>query len=142
MTNVKSQIPNKSFNSKMSNEKKFDIYDRALEFAARVAKVVNGLPGSQAGLEYSKQVIRASGSIGANIEEADGTLTKRDFVSKMGIARREARESRHWLRLIRKVELINNPENKKELGWQIGEAEELMLILSSIVNKTKQKMLK
>ncbi len=123
----------------MTNRRKFDIYDRALEFAARVTKLVDRLPKSQAALEYGRQVIRASGSIGANIEEADGTLTKKDFVNKMGIARREARESRHWLRLIKKVGLTNHPEDKKELDWQIGEAEELMLILSSIINKTKEK---
>ena len=123
----------------MANVKRFDIYDRALEFAARVARLVNKLPMSQATLEYGKQIIRASGSIGANIEEADGTLTKKDFVNKMGIARREARESRHWLQLIKKAQLVNNKENEKELDWQIGEAEELMLILSSIINKVNKK---
>jgi len=123
----------------MANMKRFDIYDRALEFAARVARLVNKLPMSQATLEYGKQIIRASGSIGANIEEADGTLTKKDFVNKMGIARREARESRHWLQLIKKAQLVNNKENEKELDWQIGEAEELMLILSSIINKVNKK---
>jgi len=123
----------------MANVKRFDIYDRALEFAARVARLVNKLPMSQATLEYGKQIIRASGSIGVNIEEADGTLTKKDFVNKMGIARREARESRHWLQLIKKAQLVNNKENEKELDWQIGEAEELMLILSSIINKVNKK---
>lgn len=122
----------------MPNEKKFDIYDRALEFAARVAKLLNKLPKNLCVVEYGKQVIKASGSIGANIEEADGTLTKKDFISKIGIARREARESRHWLRLINKVGLINNPEDTKELSWQMREAEELMLILSSIINKTRR----
>ena len=77
----------------MTNGRKFDIYDRALEFAARVAILVNKLPRIQAALEYGRQVIRASGSIGANIEEADGALTKKDFINKMGIARRESRES-------------------------------------------------
>jgi len=55
----------------------------------------------------------------------------------MGIARRESRESRHWLRLIKEVGTVHNPEVKKELEWQLGEAEEIMLILSSIINKTR-----
>jgi four helix bundle protein len=120
----------------MTTGRRFDIYDRALEFAARVARLISRLDKSQALIEYGKQVIRASGSIGANIEEADGALTKKDFVNKMGIARREARESRHWLRLIKKVDLAKVPDDRGELDWQIGEAEELLLILSSIINKT------
>lgn len=123
----------------MREERKFDIYDRALEFAVRVAKLTGILPRGQIALEYSKQLIKSSASIGANIEEADGTLTKRDFVNKMGIARREARESRHWLRLIKKVGLVSNAENEKELDWQLKESQELMLILSSIINKTNKK---
>lgn len=118
--------------------KKFDIYDRALEFAARVARFVDRLPKTQAALVYGKQLIEASGSIGANIEEADGALTKKDFVNKMGISRRESRESRHWLRLIEKVGLVINQDDKKELDWLIGESTELLLILSSIINKTKR----
>ena len=137
MTNLKFQITNELPNSKC--QKKFDIYDRDLEFAARVAKLVDRLPKKQVSFIYGKQVIQASGSVGANIEEADGTLTKKDFVNKMGIARRESRESRHWLRLIKKVELVNNLDDMKELDWQINEAKELMLILSSIINKTQRK---
>ncbi|MFH1753084.1 MAG: four helix bundle protein [Candidatus Omnitrophota bacterium] len=123
----------------MTNKQKFDIYDRSLDFAVRVAKLVSKLPRTQTALEYSKQVIRASGSIGANIEEADGALSKRDFINKMGIARRESRESRHWLRLILKTGLVNRSEDIKELEWQIRESEEIMLILSSIINKTKER---
>ena len=124
----------------MTNEKRFDIYDRALGFAVRVAKLIDRLPKSLAVLEYGKQLIKASGSVGANIEEADGALTKKDFINKMGIARRESRESRHWLNLIKKTELINNQEDERELDWQIRESRELMLILSSIINNTKKRI--
>jgi four helix bundle protein len=135
MTNDKIQISNES---SMTN-KKFDISDRALEFAARVAKFVNMLPKNQASIEYSRQLIRSSASIGANIEEADGTLSKRDFVNKIAIGRREARESRYWLRLLKKAELLPNDDLNKEAEWLIGEAREIMLILSSIVNKVQLK---
>ncbi len=123
----------------MNTNKIYDIKERVLEFAASVARLVNKFPKNQAAQEYSKQLIRSSASIGANIEEADGTLTKKDFINKMGIGRREARESKYWLRLIQKAELINNPSNKDELNSLAKEAEELTLILSSIINKTKAK---
>lgn len=120
----------------MSN-KKYDIQDRTLEFAARAARFTNTLPKNQASIEYSKQLIRASASIGANIEEADGTLSKRDFVNKIAIGRRESREARYWLFLIQKVGLISNPRFSEEAEWLINEAREIMLILSSIINKTR-----
>lgn len=121
----------------MTNERrKFDIYDRALIFASRVAALTYKLPRNPALIEYCKQLIRSSGSIGANIEEADGALTKKDFINKIGIARRESRESRHWLRLITFGHNTKDPDLIREIDWQKGEAGELLLILSSIINKT------
>lgn len=114
---------------------KYDIHERALEFAARVAKFVNKLPKNTVTFVYGKQLAEASGSIGANIEEADGTLSKKDFIHKIGIGRREARESRYWLRLIKKAELVIDKDMQKENDWLINEAREIMLILSSIINK-------
>lgn len=119
--------------------KTYDIKERALEFAARAAKFAGRMPRkSQAALEYGKQLIRASASIGANMEEADGALTRRDFVNKVGIARRESRESRYWSRLIEKAELVIEEGDKRELGWLRNEASEIMLILSSIINKASK----
>lgn len=122
----------------MSNDKKFDIYERSSEFAARVAILINKLPRSLASIEYGKQVIRSSGSIGANMEEADGAVSKKDFVNKVGIARKESRESRHWLALIKRVKLVVDNEAQKELDFLINEAREIVLILSSIINKTQK----
>jgi four helix bundle protein len=120
-------------------KKKFDIYDRALKFAIKTAKIIENLPNNIVFREYIKQLIRSSGSVGANIEEADGTLTRKDFTNKLGIARREARESAPWLRLIENIFSENNPNLKEKIQKQIKEAKELMLILSSIINKTKNK---
>ena len=140
MTNDKYQMTNKLSNSKCQIRKnRFDIYDRAFEFAIGVAKQVNKLQKSQAIYEYAKQVIRSSASVGANMEEADGALTKRDFINKMGIARREARESRYWLRLIKHANLFRYQEDEIKFNWLIKEAEEIMLILSSIINNTKKR---
>lgn len=89
-------------------------------------------------MEYGRQLIRSSGSIGANIEEADGALTKKDFINKIGISRREAKESRHWLRLIKTVVTPHDESDRKELDWLINESTELLLILSSIIKKTQE----
>ena len=121
------------------NTKKYDIRDRTLEFAARVAKLAKTLTHNLVSYEYGKQVIRASASIGANIEEADGTLTRKDFLNKMALGRRESREAKYWLRLINRADLVNNQSNRDELNYLVKEAEEIMLILSSIINKTKER---
>lgn len=139
MTNVKCQITNEF---QMTNDRKFDIYERALEFATKVAKFIEKLPKSIAAIEYSRQLIRASGSIGSNMEEADGALTRKDFINKMGISRRESRESRHWLRLIKQVQLVRGQEDEKELDRLINESKEILLIVSSIIRKTQENTLK
>ena len=118
--------------------KKIDIKDRSLEFAVRAAKFIDKLPRKQSAIEYGKQLIRSSASIGANLTEADGALSRKDFVNKVGISRREAKESEYWLQLIKKVESINLPE-EKELSWLINESKELKLILSAIINNTNLK---
>jgi len=119
--------------------KKYDIKDRALDFAARTAKFINALTKNQITIEHSKQLIRSSSSIGANIEEADGTLSKKDFINKMAIGRRESRESKYWLCLIQKIDFITDCKLKEENAWLINEARELLLILSSIINNTQIK---
>jgi len=138
MTNFQCQMTNK-FPISNEGNRRFDIHERALKFAVRAARFINKLPRKQSTIEYGKQLIRASASIGANLEEADGALSKKDFLNKIGISRKEAKESKYWLKLIREVEAINLPEDKKELDWLINEGEELKLILSSIIIKTKTK---
>ena len=106
----------------MGEKKDFDIYDRAFKFAVRTAKIIDQLPLTQTTREYSKQLIRASGSIGANLEEADGALTRKDFINKIGISRREARESRHWLKLLEATVNFANKMIEDEIRWLINEA--------------------
>ena len=121
----------------MTNQKKYDIKERCLIFAARAAKFTDKLPKKQTSFEYGGQLIRSSASTGANLEEADGALSKKDFLNKIGIARKEAKESGYWLKLIKLVKMVNNPENLAELDWLVNESGEIKLILSSIINKTK-----
>jgi len=119
--------------------KKFDIYERAFKFAVRIARLVDTFPSKIAAREYAKQLIRSSASIGANIAEADGVLTRKDFINKIGIARREARESVHWLKLIGATNIFETKTNGQNLKLLEKEAKELTLILSSIIKNTENK---
>ncbi len=114
-----------------------DIQDRALVFGVRILKFADKLPKTMSGDVLAKQLVRSGTSIGANMEEADGASSKKDFINKVIIARKEARETRYWLRLINEAEMINNLNNKKFLEELIQESHELMKILSAIANKAK-----
>lgn len=121
----------------MFNKKKFDIQERSLNFAVRVAYFVDGLPKKQSAFEYGKQLLRSSASIGANLEEADGALSRRDFINRVGISRKEAKEAWYWLQLIKRTNLSAETQFAEELRWLINESAELKLILSSIIRNTK-----
>lgn len=126
-------------NEKTANDnvKKRDIYNRVFTFAVRTAKFIEKLPGTMTITEYKAQLIRSSSSIGANMAEADGTLTRKDFANKIGIARRESRESRYWLELIKNVADLKDSCLQDELGWLLKESREIMLILSAIIKNTR-----
>ncbi len=82
------------------NPKQYDLEDRTLAFAKRVRALVKRLHKTMANIEDGKQVIRSSGSIGANYIEANEALSKKDFILRIKICRKETKESRYWLRLI------------------------------------------
>ncbi len=83
----------------------------------------------------SKQMLRSGTSIGANIEEAVSAHSTKDFISRMVIALKEARETRYWLRLIEKSKLIH-----EEISLYISESEDIIHILTAIINTTKKKL--
>jgi four helix bundle protein len=113
----------------------FDIKQRTFRFGVRVIKLVGKLPRTVAGIEVGRQLIRAGTSVGANMEEADGAVSKRDFVNHVKIARKEGRESRFWLGMITAAELLHDPE--VEALYQ--EADEIVRILSGIVTSATRK---
>ena len=82
------------------NSKPYDLEERTFQFARASRAFVKQLPRTVSNVEDAKQFIRASGSIGANYIEANESIGKKDFVTKAKICRREAKESRYWLRLI------------------------------------------
>jgi four helix bundle protein len=79
------------------NKKAYDLKERTFKFARRIIEIVEVFPNKPQCEILRKQLLKAGTSIGANIEEADGTITRKDFVNKMTIARKEAKEAHYWL---------------------------------------------
>ena len=112
----------------------FDLEERTFQFSKNVALYVKRLPKDISNIEYGKQVIRASGSVGANYIEANESLSKKDFIMRIKISRKEAKESAYWLRLI----VETNDEKYKHEGMILHkEAIELKKIFSSILVKSE-----
>src|SRR3972149_250201 len=86
--------------TEIRNSKQYDLEDRTLIFAKQVIEFVNKLPKSLSNIEISKQLVRSAGSVGANYIEANESLSKKDFIMRIKICRKEAKESRYWLKLI------------------------------------------
>ena len=116
------------------NSKQYDLEDRTFEFARRVRAFVKKLPRSISNLEDGKQVVKSSGSVGANYIEANEALSKKDFKMRIKICRKEAKESRFWLRL---VDTENDEELEKERQYLVNESTELMNIFGAILRKSK-----
>jgi len=115
-------------------EKKYDSEERTYNFARNVAYFTKKLPKSSCNFKYTDQVISSSGSVGANYIEANESLSKKDFVLRIKICRKEAKESAYWLRLI--VDTNSNEFSKEGIALK-NEAEELKKIFSAIVDKSK-----
>ena len=120
--------------TKIQSSKQYDLEDRTFKFAKRTRQFVKELPRIITNIEDGKQLIRASGSVGANYIEANEALSKKDFLFRIKICRKETKESRYWLKLVD----INNKENlEKERKELIQEATELMNIFGSIIRKSE-----
>ena len=116
------------------NSKRYDLEQRTFQFAKDVALFIKQLPRNISNLEYGKQVVDASGSVGANYIEANEALSKKDFIMRIKICRKEAKETRYWLKLI-----SCNEELMKEQANLIQESTELMKIFGAIIEKTTSK---
>lgn len=116
----------------MSN--KYDLEDRTFEFAKNNRFFIKKLPKTITNIEDAKQLTRSSGSVGANYIEANEAFSKKDFILRVKICKKETKESRYWLRLI---DLGDNETLEKERSILIREAEELMRIFGSIIEKSK-----
>lgn len=112
--------------------REYDLEDRTEKFAKDVIQLCKKLSKNTINIELISQVIRAPGSVGANYIEANESLSKKDFFNRIKICRKEAKESRYWLRLI----LSANTELEAETKPLIQEATELMNIFGAILRKS------
>jgi four helix bundle protein len=108
--------------------------ERTLQFANDVRAFVRTLPRSVVNEEDIRQLVKASGSVGANYIEANESLSKKDFVLHIKISRKEAKESRYWLRLL---DTGGKEPLDKARASLIREATELMNIFGSIMQKSE-----
>jgi four helix bundle protein len=112
------------------------IRDKSFEFAVRIVKLYRFLGDSKKELVFTKQMLRSGTSVGANIREAVNAQSKRDFLSKINIALKEADKTLYWIELLFAAGIID--PGQKENIW--SDCNELVAILSSIVKTTKQNL--
>ena len=114
----------------------YDLEERTARFGETVVEFCLSLPAGAVTAPIISQLVRAGTSIGANYCEADDAESKKDFRHKIGICRKEARETKYWLRMIAKAA----PQNKAEARKLWTEAKELHLIFAAIVRTTDRNL--
>jgi|SRR3989344_186838 len=117
------------------SEKKYDLGDRTFRFSQELLSFCNRIPKSQINSPIISQLVRAGTSIGANYAEADVAGTKKDFLNKLTISRKEINETKYWLRLV--AEIV--PQDKEAVAELSQEVQELNLIFAAIIRKGKLK---
>jgi four helix bundle protein len=116
-----------------NKNKIYDLEERTYSFAKDCRNYVKKLPRTISNIEYGKQLIRSSGSVAANYIEANEAISKKDFIHRIKICRKEVKESRLWLKLAE-----FSTENKNEQERLINESTELMKIFGKILQNSKK----
>ncbi|MEA3560879.1 MAG: four helix bundle protein [Candidatus Omnitrophota bacterium] len=114
---------------------KYDLEERTAKFGEEIIKFAKKIPKNVVSTSLIGQLVDAGTSVGANYCEADDAESRKDFRHKIGICKKEARETKHWLRMI----AVACPELKEEAMKHWSEAKELNLIFNAIVNKLDNK---
>jgi four helix bundle protein len=114
--------------------KKYDLEERTATFGENIIDFVNRTQKTITSTSLLKQLVRSGTSIGANYCEADCAESKKDFVHKIGICKKEAKETKHWLRMIAKA----LPESATEARLLWFEADQLQRIFITIITRTKE----
>ncbi len=112
----------------------YDLEDRTYQFARSVRAFVKRLPRTICNSEDVKQVVRSSGSVGANYIEANEALSKKDFRMRIRISRKESKETRYWLRLL---DTQDNKPLDEQRGKLVQESTELMNIFGAILKNSE-----
>ena len=132
------QMINKQMNNQSSNKqiKERDIHERIYKFVIRVINLTKALPKSPQNDVIIYQIVKSATSMGANDQEADGAESKKDFIAKYTIVKKENKETNYWLRIIKDT----NPNISSRLSDLEQEGLELVRIVSSIIISTKRKI--
>ena len=109
------------------------ILDKRFKFGLRILKLYIHLKKKKVDGGLCSQILDSDTSIGANVEEAVGGSSRKDFINKLQIAYREARETRYWLRLLREGEVLE----KKLADSFLKDCDEIIAILTAILNSSK-----
>ncbi len=115
-----------------SKPKKYDFEERTLDFAKEIIRLCKLLPNNTVNFKLIDQIIRSGSSIGANYREANDALSKKDFINRLRISRKEAKETSFWLDLI----IESNPDLQGKIAIIQQECLELRNILSAIITKS------
>jgi four helix bundle protein len=110
------------------------VLEKSFCFSIRIIKLFQFLSQDKKEFTLSRQILRCGTSIGANIEEAEGGFSKKDFTAKMSIAYKEARETKYWLRLLRETNYIS----ESQFSSMLSDCEELLKLLYHIVKTSKK----
>ncbi len=113
--------------------KPYDLEKRTLEFAKGIIRLCKKLPKDIINIKLIGQLVNASGSVGANYREANEALSKKDFMHRIKITRKECKESTYWLKLLKEA----NQKCTDEVNNFVQESQELRNIFTSIINKSK-----
>jgi len=117
----------------LNKKKKYDLEDRTGKFGEDIIKFANKMPRTPVTVPIINQLVKAGTSVGANYCEADDAVSKKDFKNKIGICKKESRESKHFLRMV--ATAVSELKDEARVLWQ--EAKELNLIFNSIFRKIK-----
>jgi four helix bundle protein len=109
------------------------VVEKSYQFAIRIVKLCQYLNKEKKEFVLSKQLLRSGTSVGANVEEAIGGISKKDFTAKMSIAYKEARETNYWIRLLKDTDYID----EKLFKSLDNDNQELLKILYSIINSSR-----
>ncbi|OGG09083.1 four helix bundle protein [Candidatus Gottesmanbacteria bacterium RBG_16_43_7] len=115
----------------------YDLEDRTTRFSIRIVKLCKSLLKDSVSIPLTTQLIRAGTSIGANYAEANGASSKKDFINKIYLCKKESKETKYWLQIIDKT----HPDHKESCRELWREARELTLIFSKIASNTKESKL-
>ena len=123
----------------MTNDKnpKYDLEERTAKFGESIIGFAKRISKNPVTIPLISQLVRSGTSVGSNYCEADCAESKKDFEHKLGICKKESKESKHWLRMVSNA----TPELKEDARKLWQEANELNLIFSAIVNKSRKKQI-